>query len=43
MGRGNKNFKKGGQAGSRGGCLEKGGARTMTFFCNYYANFDQDK
>ena len=24
-GRGNKDFKKGGQAGSRGGCLKKGG------------------
>ena len=27
-GRGNKYFKKGGQAGPRGGCLEKGGAGT---------------
>ena len=24
-GRGNKDFKRGGQAGSRGGCLKKGG------------------
>ena len=27
-GRGNKDFKKGGQAGSRGGCLKKGGNGT---------------
>ena len=26
-GRGNKDFKKGGQAGSRGGCLKKRGVR----------------
>ena len=28
--RGNKDFKKGGQAGSRGGCLKKGGGDAGT-------------
>ena len=32
---GNKNFKKRGQAGSRGGCLKNGGAGTPLKLCGY--------
>ena len=35
-GRGNKDFKKGGQAGTRGGCLKKGGKAGWNPLTNYY-------
>ena len=36
VGRGNKDFKKGGKAGSRGGCLKKGGLEPPYELCTYF-------
>ena len=41
-GRGNKDFKKGGQAGSRGGCLKKGGLEPPYELCDRAKKVNQN-
>ena len=39
-GKGHKGFKKGGQAGSRGGCLKKGGWNPLTNYAPFSKYFE---